>query len=80
MGFAIKMKSPMKPAAAPPAPADDEAGEDESSESCSASINADQLDELQQKGTVTLQSDDGESVVLTMDESDQESPEGGEGE
>ncbi len=77
--FAIQMKAPKAPAG-PPAPMppmpgaadDDEAGEDETGETCNATISADQLDELQQKGSVELQGDDGEKVMLTMDESDQE--------
>lgn len=76
MAYAIKMKPDRAAAALASAPmpsggdAEDaaEGPEDESSETCNATITTDQLQELNEKGSVELQGDDGEKVLLTLDE------------
>ena len=45
----------------------DSGGDDESGETCKATITTEQVEELAEKGSVTLQADSGESVELTMD-------------
>lgn len=59
-----------KPSPSAP-PADDEASEDddESGETCKASVTDDDLQELEQNGSVTVQAETGEKVVLTKKES-----------
>lgn len=64
----MSMSKPAGPLAPPP-PTDPMGGDDESQEPpCHATITSDQLDEIKQNGTLELQGDDGEQVILTLDE------------
>ncbi len=60
---------------------DMEAGEgaDEAGETCKASITAEQMANLQEQGTITLDAEDGEKVELTLAKGD-EGEEAAEGE
>lgn len=49
----------------------DSGPDEEQGETCKATITEAQIEELAEKGTVTLQSDDGESVELSMAQDDQ---------
>lgn len=84
MAFTISMKNQKARATAPmppPAPDDEAAeGEDESSETCQATMSSEQMKELMEQGSVTLDADDGEKVVITLDENDASSAEQGESE
>lgn len=66
-------------ASAPPPPPDDEAaeGEDESKEECTADISLDDLASLKEGGTVTITSDDGRKITLTLKASGEEEPDEG---
>ncbi len=78
--MALKLVAKKSPAAArmsaltipAPPPAGDsedvaEGPEGESGETCNATITAEQVQALQDSGSVTLDADDGEKVVLTME-------------
>lgn len=78
-GIAMPPSKPSGPLAPPP---DMPGGDEEPGETCNATVTSDQLQELQDQGTVTLQADSGESVVLTMDQgqsADQGAPEAPDG-
>ena len=55
-----------------------EGSEEESGETCKVTISPEQLQELQDGGMVTLTADDGETVELSMSESESPSEDAGE--
>lgn len=70
-GIALLLSGPKGAKGPPPSPPDspnEDSEADESGETCNAKITGEQLQELQESGTVELQGDDGEKVVLTMDQ------------
>lgn len=67
----------MKLAASAAPQSGDEGGDDESAETCTADISSDELQELQSGGTVTITSDEGEKIVLTLKEAGSDDSEEG---